>query len=31
LASDLAFLPARILIEQGEGERVDQLLKAVQW
>jgi hypothetical protein len=24
-------LPARILIEQGEGERVDQLLKAVQW
>ena len=31
LATDLAFMPARILIEQGEGERVDQLLKSVQW
>jgi len=31
LATDLAFLPARILIEQGEGERIDQLLKSVQW
>ena len=31
LGTDIAFLPARILIEQGEGERVDQLLKSVQW
>jgi hypothetical protein len=31
LGVDLAYLPARILIEQGESERVDQLLKSIQW